>query len=97
MKCRVLGIKHRALQKNIEFNIDENYIRELLDIQNYKCYDTGLTLKLEYYELNGVTYKEKEYNKELLSIKRINDSKGYIKGNIKLCVVNNGKLCQIIS
>lgn len=60
--------KCRAKKKKIEFDLDRNYLIDLLDKQIYRCNLSGIDLR---------------YNK-VISIDRINSNKGYTKNNIQL-------------
>jgi len=67
-----------------EYNLDNQYIQELIKKQNNKCYFSGL-------ELN---WKTKNNGDLQGSIDRIDSNKGYLKHNIKLVcnIVNQMKL-----
>ncbi len=60
-----------ARDRGLDFNLTEEYITQLLEQQNYLCYYT----KQE--------FKEDKFN--IPSVDRIDNSKGYIKGNVCIC------------
>lgn len=64
-----------AIDRNLEFNIDINYISKLLIEQDFKCALTGLDIKL------GYPARKKENC--TASLDRIDSSKGYIKNNVQ--------------
>lgn len=68
--------RNRARIQNKEFNLDKEYIEKLLS--PLKCSVTGIPLHLD----------DKKYNPYSPSIDRIDNFKGYIKGNIQV-------VCQI--
>ena len=78
IKVRVLAAKYRAKIKNLEFNIDEDYINELLIKQNYRCIYTNTELELK------MGSDDMFINPNTISIERINPKLGYTKGNIVL-------------
>ena len=88
IKTRVLGAKTRAKKKGLEFDIDEDYIQQLLIEQNYKCKYSG-----EIMLLYCVDDKDTRLTLKTMSIDRIDSSLGYIKGNIALVtsIVNSMK------
>lgn len=88
IKVRVLAAKHRAIRKKLEFDIDENYIQDLLVKQNYKCRYSGVVLNLD-----KIGSDEMLINTNTLSIDRINSNLGYVKNNIVLvtAIVNSMK------
>lgn len=62
-----------STRQNIEgYNLTREYIQELLERQEYKCYYTGVSLKIG----NKLTNP---------TIDRIDSSKGYIIGNVVIC------------
>lgn len=61
--------KNSSRVRNLEFSINEDIILDLLNMQNYKCYYSGLDFNLS--DVNGSP-----------TIDRIDSSKGYIVGNI---------------
>lgn len=62
----------KSKPKDIDYNITKEYIQEILTKQNYKCYYTGVDLKIG----NKFTNP---------TIDRIDSNLGYIKGNIVIC------------
>ena len=62
-----------STRQNIDgYDLTKEYIQELLEKQEYKCYYTGVQLKIG----NKLTNP---------TIDRIDSSKGYIKGNVVIC------------
>jgi hypothetical protein len=88
IKVRVLGAKHRAMRKNIAFDIDEAFITELLNKQKGKCFYSGVML-----DLTSIGSNDNQMNLNTLSIDRFNSNIGYIKSNIVLvtAIVNTMK------
>jgi len=87
IRVRVLAAKYRAKRKNLEFNIDEDYINELLIKQNYRCIYTNTELDLK------MGSDDMFINPNTISIDRINNKLGYTKNNVALvtAIVNNMK------
>lgn len=81
VQSRVLAAKHRAIRKNIEFDLDIEYINNLLIIQDFKCKYSGQILETTY---DNIDDNENRVNKNIISIDRIDPSKGYVKNNIAL-------------
>lgn len=79
------NIKRRCFDKDLECEIDENYIIDLYKKQNGLCYYTGVEMQL--------SSNDKSENRKNVSVDRIDSSKGYLKSNVVLCcwVVNNIK------
>ena len=77
--------KQNAKKRNLEHNIDLEYIKELFEIQKGLCYYTGKEMFLD--------TRKKENNEDSVSLDRFDSSKGYVKGNIVLCrwIVNRMK------
>lgn len=68
-------IKGRALNRGMEYDLDEDHLKELWEKQNGRCVYTGIELE-----------KRKEKATKLpnqASIDRIDSSKGYVKDNIQ--------------
>ena len=66
--------KKSAKSRNLEYELDQDYIEELLIKQNSRCLYTGIEFLNNHKDKN--TYP---------TIDRIDPSKGYIKGNICIC------------
>lgn len=83
------NLNRRCRDKNLVSEIDLEYIVELWNKQNGKCYYTGLDMELK----TTLEKTETKTNKMILSIDRKNSSLGYTKDNVVLCCwcVNNIK------
>jgi len=68
----VVKSRWRAKDKAMDFNIDNEYIKNLIAKQNGRCAESGVVL----------TYKTNCFNKA--SIDRINSDKGYTKRNVQI-------------
>jgi len=71
IRMRVTDAKKRALKKNLDFNIDVEYLIKKLIETNYICPYLGVKF-------------EKRNSDYVLSIDRIDPTKGYVKGNIEI-------------
>lgn len=69
----VSNYKRRAEKKNLEFNLDADYLWNLYLQQNKKCYISGLPI---------VFARSSTSHDGNLSLDRIDSSKGYVKGNV---------------
>lgn len=77
IKVRLSEIKSKCNKKNIDFNLDENFIQELLIKQNNKCYYSNIEF-IQFDKFYG------------FSIDRTDSTKGYLKNNITLvCTIVN--------
>lgn len=75
-------IKASAKKRNLEYNLDEEYLYNLFELQKGLCYYTGVPMKL-------VSVDNKENNRadyDVLSVDRIDSSLGYIQDNVVLCL-----------
>jgi hypothetical protein len=81
LKDRFYGAKNRAINKEIEFNLSLDYLKELWNKQNGKCALTGINM--DHTILEGKI-------KTNGSIDKINPSLGYSKDNIQF-------VCNIIN
>jgi hypothetical protein len=71
-------IQKNAETRGIEYNIDKQYIWDLFLSQNKKCALTGMDIKF------GQQSRRKEKaREETASLDRIDNSLGYIKGNVQ--------------
>jgi hypothetical protein len=88
IRVRVLAAKHRAKKKGLEFDIDVNFITELLITQEYKCKYSGVLLNTT--EIGSET---NFLNPNTLSIDRLDSKKGYTRDNVVLvtAIVNSMK------
>jgi hypothetical protein len=69
-------IKKSARYRNIPFDIDKEILNDLLIQQDYKCAITGLAIDI------ADTSYEQNHGKSTASLDRIDNTKGYIKGNV---------------
>ena len=83
VKTKLSECRSRAKIKNFDFNLDEDFIRDMFKKQNGKCAYSNMDISLD-----------KNDNGELFSIDRIDSNKGYTKDNIALVTayVNRMKL-----
>lgn len=79
--------KKRALKYNREFDLDLSFLKVLWEKQYGKCAVTGLDLQVK----NVHTKKQKtNKNPYQASLDRIDNNKGYIKGNVRfVCLMFN--------
>ena len=83
IRTRILAAKHRAKTKNFGFDIDEEFIIDLYNKQNGKCYYSGLDISIDNLSKGNI-----------FSIDRIDSDLGYLKSNICLTLgeINTMKL-----
>lgn len=70
-------VENNAKKRNLEFNIDINYLYNLFLKQNRKCSLTGVNINLVTKSLRT------KYELNTASLDRIDSNKGYIKGNVR--------------
>jgi hypothetical protein len=75
IKIKLNGCKREDTKKSREFNIDEDYVKQLLEQQEYKCANCNVKMKMEW---------EDAFDKEQFSINRINNNIGHIKDNCNI-------------
>ncbi len=67
-------IKRKSIKKGIDFDLDKETIYELYELQNGKCYYTGIEIK---HNIGCHQY-------DSISLERLDSSKGYTKDNVVL-------------
>lgn len=81
------GAKKRNKQHKKGFNIDLEYLKELWNHQQGKCAVTGLELRVKYIHTKKQKTDKSPYQ---ASLDRIDNNKGYIKGNVRfVCLMFN--------
>lgn len=73
------SLKHNAKNRKLELNFDIQYAEELLEKQKFKCAISGLEIIVP--EFYGAYRTNKHRN--IASLDRIDNNKGYIKGNVQ--------------
>lgn len=81
---RMRAAQRRANAVGMVFDIDEEFLRELFDKQDGKCYYSGIPFQMD------ADTKARRYG---LSIDRVDSSKGYTKDNVVLAtsIINSMK------
>jgi hypothetical protein len=74
-RCRYW--KNRAKDSNITYSIDYDYVMNILQQQNYKCFYSDKEMLLD---------GNREDHNYSLSIDRVIPELGYIKGNVVFCI-----------
>jgi hypothetical protein len=80
LQMRLYQAKYRSNIKEIEFDVDREYLLNLYNKQDGKCFYSGLKME--------IALKHDKINNRTLSIDRIDSKKGYTKDNIVLCCDN---------
>lgn len=82
LKYRVSGIRRRQKSRSVpqEFNLTWRYVKDLYQIQKGRCCYTGKKLVIG--PKDKVFSGPDSYN--ILSVDRVDNNKGYIKGNVVL-------------
>jgi len=75
-------IRTRCKKKGIDYDVDRDYIRDLWKSQKGLCKYTGIPLILQ--NSSGLSVRQFE----LASLDRIDNSKGYIRGNLQFVSVS---------
>lgn len=80
---KMAGWRGNAKKKNVQFDLDVDYLLELYNKQEGKCYYTGVILEQEVGRGRGKRSLTSIPNQ--LSLDRIVPSLGYTKGNVAWC------------
>ena len=85
------NIKRRCKDKNLENEITIEFLIYLWEKQKGRCYYTGLEMDLK--SSRKIEHSYIKTNKKVVSVDRIDSSKGYNKNNVVLCCwgINNMK------
>lgn len=79
LKRRLSKLKQRSKNKDIAFNLDFDYLKELWETQNGLCSLTGVSMT-----------NSDSRTTTTISVDRINPKLGYVKGNIRfICDIVN--------
>lgn len=70
--------RKRSLKRGFEFNLDAEYLYNLFNNQGGRCVFTSISMKL-----NRGAATQKEKSLYYASLDRIDNNKGYIKGNVQ--------------
>lgn len=76
----ITSLKARAKKKKVDFNLDAEFLKDLIISQDYKCAVTGVPLILRH-SYEGTTIYDSA------SLDRIDNSKGYTKDNVQWVVL----------
>ena len=69
----------RAQKRGIEFNLDKQYIMDLYNEQDGRCYYSGV-------KMNIMKSNEDNFHDPMkMSLDCVDHSKGYVKGNVVWC------------
>lgn len=74
-KSYLLRVERRAIKAKLEFDLDVDYIIQLLENQEYKCSLSGMHIEVRKMWHGKIT--------QTASLDRIDNEKGYIKGNVQ--------------
>lgn len=76
----ISDIRKRANKKGLEFNLDSCFLENLLELQNHRCALSNSPIKIPRFSEITILYKS-------ASVDRIDNSKGYLKGNVQWVVL----------
>lgn len=76
---RFVSLKARAKRQGILFEINKQYYKDIYYQQKGKCFYTGIKMKMQN---RGESFND-SYS---MSLDRKDNSKGYIKGNVVMCL-----------
>jgi hypothetical protein len=74
----VCSLKANATKRNIEWALSADYLWDLLVKSNHKCALSGLDISL-----GKLLDSKVDYHMKTASLDRIDNSKGYVKGNVQ--------------
>lgn len=79
-------LRNAKRRKNLDKNLDVQFLKELWESQNGRCAITGFKLKHRYLSWT----KNEPKNPYQASLDRIDNNQGYIKGNVRfVCLMYN--------
>jgi len=90
IKVRTRQLKHSAKKRNIEFDLDENFMIDLFNKQNGMCYYSNIPM-LNKYKSSGFQ------SWDVPSVDRIDSKKGYTKNNVVWCCFGVNSFKQSLS
>lgn len=80
---KYMDIRNNAKKRKLKFNLDRTDLYEIFKKQNGKCYYTNIDMKVI---SNGESFSGRDQpDLDVVSVDRIDSSKGYFKNNIVLC------------
>jgi hypothetical protein len=79
IKRRIGTVKSRAIKNNINFNLDVDYLIDLWNKQNGKCFYSGIPM-------NNSMKQDGFQSWDGPSLDRIEPENGYVKGNVVWCI-----------
>lgn len=85
MTSKLCGIKSRSIKNNLPFDLTIDYLIELFQSQNGKCYYTHNDINIQCNRglgKNLISFPEHRYQ---ASLDRLIPEKGYVKGNVVWC------------
>ena len=85
MTTKICSYKGNAKKYGVPFDLDIEYLIELIEKQNRKCFYTGETLTMESNRGMGKRCITLPSNKNQASLDRLTPERGYIKGNVVWC------------
>jgi len=88
LKRRISSARSGAIRRRLKFDITSKDVEELLELQDYCCYYSGI----RFVDTRGMGYFGAQ-NKYGFSIDRKDASKGYTRDNIVFClnIINTSK------
>lgn len=87
IRHKVNRLRAYSMEKNISFDIDYEYLLDLIEKQEYKCFYTDEPLVF-------YGYKETPSRSVAPSIDKVIPQKGYVKGNVVWCLERINRIKQ---